>query len=123
MPAIPYSWVTDMSRKLQNHTLQTLETVKARLNERYRATGRWETVASEFGVSVGTAVRVARGYEPKTAKVRTALNLPALVPAPACPSCGIVHVAKSCPVRRKVVPRLLFDWPLKALAKALKERR
>ena len=83
---------------MKNASLQTLETVKARLNERYASCGRWETVASEFGISVGTAVRVAGGYEPKSAKVRAALGFPVLASVPVC-ACGQVHVRTRCPNR------------------------
>ena len=81
--------------------LQTLETVKARLNECYKGNMSWEKVAREFGVSVGTAVRVARGYEPHKASVRAALGLPVLVTVPACGKCGVVHVRVTCPPATK----------------------
>ncbi len=35
-------------------------------------------------------------YEPRDPHIRAALNLPALAPAPVCPRCGMVHVAKRC---------------------------
>lgn len=37
------------------------------------------------------------GYEPVNAKIRLALNLPALKLAACCAECGEVHVEKKCP--------------------------
>lgn len=94
--------------KAAPHALQTLETVKARLLAARGASRNWEVVAREFGVSVGTAVRVANGYEPKTPSVRAALHLSPYVPTLACPVHGVVHTAKRCP---KAPPRWDYgEW-------------
>lgn len=63
---------------------------------------------------------VAKGREPKKAAVRHALGLPALAPAPVCPVHGVVHTGR-CP-RPKATPKRLWDWPVRALARALRER-
>jgi len=125
----------EASRKLTEaapHALQTLETVKARLLAARGASRNWEVVARDFGVSVGTAVRVANGYEPKTPSVRAALHLPPYVPTLACPVHGVVHTAKRCPKaapqwdygewRRDNLGRLLAivawaQWPAPARGK------
>lgn len=94
-----------MSGKLANTSkghLQTLEQVQERLNNERRIVGNWEKVAAKNGVSLGTACRVARGYEPRTARLRIALGLPILIPVLACPHCGRVHVTKRCPLLRRV---------------------
>lgn len=87
------------------HPVQSLETVKAGLWERRRTLGNWEAVASEIGVSLGTTVRVANGYEPKQPAIREALGLPVTAPAPVCPKCGVVHIRKTCPPAGPRKPR------------------
>ena len=66
----------------------------------------WREVGDQYGISGGMAYRIAvDGYEPKDPHIRFTLCLPALIPAPACPRCGIVHVSR-CTANRK--PR--HDW-------------
>jgi hypothetical protein len=64
--------------------LQSLESVRQRVISLRGSYGSWERVAALWGVSVGTLVRVAGGYEPKRAGIRAALGLPPL---------GIVHMS------------------------------
>lgn len=73
--------------------VQTLDTLKADLLAR-RATGMpWRRIAADFpGVPAGTLCAIAKGREPKGARIRRALGLPAMQPAPVCPRCGVVHV-------------------------------
>lgn len=81
--------------------LQTLETVQARLNHERAILGRWEAVALKNGLSVGTVCRVAAGYNPRTDRIRKALGLPVLLPAPVCQHCGAPpHAHRNCPARR-----------------------
>jgi hypothetical protein len=64
----------------------------------------WREIAQmpEYqGIPAGTLCAIAKGREPKCAKVRKILGLPILAPAPVCPTCGIPHT-KRCPVRKPV---------------------
>ncbi len=83
-------------------------------------------MGAAFGISGGMAYRmVNEGYEPKDPHIRVKLGLPAMVPAPACPVCGEVHVSSRCPMqaaeRRKRSARL-FDLPVGMLRKMIDER-
>lgn len=49
------------------------------------------------------------GVFPKSPVKRAAMGLSSLIPAPACPHCGIVHVSKRCPERRRW--KSLYDMP------------
>jgi hypothetical protein len=80
-------------------SLQTLESLAAHLADRKRELGRWQAVADEIGVSVGTCVRVANGYEPKRPELRRRLGLPIMAAVPCCYDCGGIHISKRCPVR------------------------
>jgi len=95
----PKSTVTEYTSMRSSHgmSLQTLETVKARLCDERCSLGSWEAVASKNGVSVGTVCRVSSGYAPRKAHIRLALGLPALAPAPVCPRHRVVHQSKRCP--------------------------
>lgn len=73
--------------------LQSLETVSARLQEQRRTLGCWERVAASYGLSVGTAVRVAGGYEPHKPEIRQALGLPPLVTLQTGPGVAIASGA------------------------------
>lgn len=59
-------------------------------------------LAQRFGVSHGVIQRVLLGLEPQSPRIRAALNLSALAPAPVCAKCGRVHVAKRCTAGPKV---------------------
>ena len=65
--------------------------------------------AREFGVNQRYVCDLAiRGKEPTNPKVRQRMGLPplpALKLAPACPSCGVVHVSKRCPAKVAPVKR------------------
>jgi hypothetical protein len=65
--------------------VQTLDSLREQAFSLYRLHGSWRRVAALWGVSVGTLVRVAGGYEPKRAGIRAALGLPPL---------GIVQMAR-----------------------------
>lgn len=64
-----------------------------------------EIARSDFAGQVppGTLSRIVRdlGYEPKREKTRKRLRLAVLLPAPACPKCGQVHVTSRCPHTEK----------------------
>lgn len=93
---------------MPKHPLQTLETVQKRLQAERVELGSWEAVARENGVSIGTAVRVSHGYEPKTPSIRAVLGLPITAPALVCAIHGVVHVSSRCPSKRKTMKRK--DW-------------
>lgn len=62
----------------------------------------WADVGKDFGLPGGTAYRIATSeYEPKRPDIRFHLGLPALIPAPACVKCGVVHLSKRCPNGKK----------------------
>lgn len=75
--------------------LQKLESVGADLKHRRRIAGRWETVACDLGLSVGTTVRVANGYDPQTPRIRKALGLPP---------------GRMCEVCRRRMEQITFDF-------------
>lgn len=106
--------------KSKNLGVTTNNTKSAALWRDYAALGTWDAVASKYGVTRAMAFRVAHGYQPRSAKVRLALGLPALAPAPVCPAHGIVHTGR-CP-RPRPAPKSLWDWPVRELARALRER-
>lgn len=58
----------------------------------------YRAIAAEMGISGGMAYRLINdpGYEPHEAHYREILNLPVMIPAPACSRCGDVHVSKRC---------------------------
>jgi hypothetical protein len=80
--------------------VQTLHAVKFRLNILHDTYGlSWEEIANldAFkGINKRTLYGIAKeDRDPKSPKVRTILKLPALVPVPVCPNCGVVH-QRSC---------------------------
>lgn len=97
-------------------------TLRSALNRQHRKLGNWRAVGAKYGISHAMAHRIATSdYEPKDPHIRAQLGLPALVPAPACPKCGEVHVSKRCTKSSKPARRL-WDMTPSALAKALINR-
>ncbi len=114
-PIPPRRQPTNLSHVTQSNTVQT------RLLADYARLGTWQAVGRKYGVSRGMAYRVAvQGYEPKRRHIRFALSFPTLHPAPVCPVHGVVHLGR-CP-RPRPMPKSLWDWPVRALARALRER-
>jgi hypothetical protein len=73
-------------------------TLTARLNAAHASAKSWRKVAAQFGITSGMAFRIARrGYVPKDRAIRRRLGL--------------------------VTPRDLWDWPVRELARAIRERR
>ena len=71
--------------------------VRREIKKAYKRLRNWRKVAAEFGLSSGMAFRIARRkYEPKDAKIRVLLGLPAFVMTPVCAKCGEVHLEKRC---------------------------
>ena len=86
----------------------TPKNLRAAITGRYGAKSirEWARLISskeEVCLTHGTLARALKGAEPKRAELRVALGLPALIPAPACRACGVVHVKKRCP-RRPALP-------------------
>ena len=83
---------------MKTPSVTAIDSLRARLEERYRATGRWRAVAAEFGdppIPPGTVHAIARrGYEPKSSTVRKRLGLPELATVTVCPVHGIVHIGR-----------------------------
>ncbi len=95
-------------------TVQTLYTEQAVLGDLKRLKARGKTlraIADEYpGATYGDIQRALKGNFPKRLAKRLAFNLPALAPAPVCPTCGVVHVSKQCPEKRKRKPNPLKGW-------------
>jgi len=84
----------------------------------------WHYVAREMGLSVGTAIRVARdSYEPKAPHIRRILNLPVYVTLIACAKCGQVHrLLKKCGDRKSRNYAHIADMPVALLAWKMRNR-
>lgn len=65
---------------------------------------------SGVSISVGTIHRFACGIEPRRPELRAALGLPCYAPAPVCPHCGNVPLAKRCPCKRKPSTAPRRNW-------------
>lgn len=96
--------------------------LKSVLVARYgqKSVRKWaQAISAEAGITVtfGTLSRALHGTAPEGARLRQALGYPAMVPTPACATCGEVHINKRCPTRRKPPAGPRKDW--KGLAKFL----
>lgn len=103
-------------------SVQTLDTLRSRLTSA-RATGMtWRQIAAHFdGVPAGTLCAIAKGRDPKSPAIRSALGLPAYASAPVCPVHGVVHAGR-CP-RRKTFEQNAAEyqaWKARNLPKLLK---
>lgn len=106
--------------------MRKLGDVRRDVKNAYKRLKSWRAVGAEMGISGGMAYRIAKDqYEPKDAHIRAMLGMSAMMPAPACPVCGVVHVARQCPmaaIETKRAKRRLFDLPVGELRKMLDER-
>jgi len=90
--------------------VQTLDSLRQRAISLYVQYGSWRRVAALWGVSVGTVIRVASGYEPKRTGLRAALGLPPLVTLQTGPGVAITSGAilitssRTCPCGRSFIP-------------------
>lgn len=87
-----------------------------------------DVLAAKTGLRVARADvwRLARDLKdervPRTHnKLRAALGLPCYSPALVCPKHGVVHRGQ-CPKNIKP-PKSLFSWPVRQLARAIRERK
>ena len=69
-----------------------------------------------------TVQRILNGDEPMRADIREQLGLPKLNLAPACLTCGIVHISRRCPKQRKQITRWR-DLPTDQLKWAIENRK
>lgn len=67
------------------------------IRKAYSTSRSWRKVGAQFGITAGMAHRIAHGYEPKDAHVRSVLNMPAMVEVAPCSKCGGNHGMKKCP--------------------------
>lgn len=65
--------------------------------------GTWQAVSKALGgINRGLLYDIANGKKPAPNSILKALGLPLKhMLAPVCPVCGIVHVSKRCPTKRK----------------------
>lgn len=101
--------------------LSTVGAYRKRFLTDHKKFKSWRKVAEPFGLCANMARLISMGYIPGS-KIRAKLNLPAHKPAPVCPSCGVVHVAKRCPKRKRKY-RDLFSIPVIELTTMLKNRK
>lgn len=87
--------------------MSDLEQVGREARKHYFRLKNWRLVGEEMGIGYAVAYRLATDatYEPKDPHIRFVLGLPALIPSPACPKCGVVHIAKTCPEARNGKPK------------------
>ena len=88
--------------------VQDLEAARA-LKGLYKRLGTWRAVADHLGVNVGLVHKVAHG-KTRSAKVRSALGLPALLVEVMPCACGHVH-AESCATGRQIARRARSSDP------------
>lgn len=81
-------------------------------------------IARDFpGITHADVQRGLDGDFPKHSHKRAIMGLPALIPAPACPRCGKVHVTRRCTERLKNREyRDLWDMPVTELRRRLEQR-
>ena len=90
--------------------VQALDSPQRRAISAYKTYGSWRRVAALWGVSTGTVIRVAGGYEPRRAGIRAALGLPPLVTLQTGPGVAITSGAilitssRTCPCGRSFIP-------------------
>lgn len=62
----------------------------------------WRAVSRLTGISQGTLIRISKGYEPRSTKIRSQLGLSNFYTVEACKKCGKLHdTIKTCPDKRK----------------------
>lgn len=102
--------------------MRKLEVLRRDVKNAYKRLKNWRAVGREFQITSGMAYRIAMDkYEPKDPHIRYLLGLPALVPAPVCPECGEIHLAKRCPKRAR--PKRVQDMTAEELRWALEHRK
>lgn len=70
------------------------------ISDAYSVLGTWQRVGELFRINRGLAFRIVKErHEPTEADIRHTLNLPVLIPTPACPICGteVHHLNGVCP--------------------------
>jgi len=103
-------------------SMKSFNEVKEELNRLHKELS-WRQIAkldSYAGVKPGTLCAIAKGREPVDIHIRSILSLPAYLPTPVCPVCGIVHV-KKCP-HKNHKPKNIQDMSIKELLWSLENR-
>jgi len=102
--------------------MRTIGDIRHELRKAHRKLHTWRAVGREWDLNCGMAYRIAMdGYEPKDAKIRVKLGLPAMVMAPVCKVCGVVHVSKRCTAKMARRTRDLSDFPVGELRRMLED--
>ena len=84
--------------------------------------GSWHYVARQLGLTTGTVIRIAHGYEPRRADIRRKLGLPVFVSVAPCDVCGQVHIGEHPkPTRRRKLYHL-HELPTEVIARMMRER-
>jgi len=109
--------VVTLCNKAQVNGMKTIGAVRREIKRAYKKLDNWRNVGAQFGIDGAMAWRIAEeNYEPKDAKIRLVLDLPAMGQAPVCPHCGQVHTTKRCTAKpRKRRVRDLYDVPVDEL--------
>lgn len=105
--------------------MKSYEQVKNELTELNRSLS-WRKIAKldkYEGLEPGTLCAIAKGREPVDIHIRTKLDLPAYLPTPVCPVCGIVHVKKCPHSKTNHKPKKIQDMSIKELLWSLENRR
>ena len=106
--------------------MKDIGTLRREVKKAYKRLRNWRKVAAEFGLSSGMAFRIARRkYEPKDAKIRQRLGLPAFVMTPVCVKCGEVHLERRCgklPERSRSAPKKWRDMTVEEVRWAFENR-
>src|SRR3972149_7987394 len=100
------------SRRKRDLLVQRLDAIRRDLRRERRKgikeSGKptpWRILAQSYpGVPPGTLCAIAKGRTPQKTSIRAALGLPVTAPAPVCPPCGNVPLARRCPTCRKAHP-------------------
>lgn len=87
--------------KSKNYGVTPRNAIARRLRSDYALDKTWAAVGAKYGVSAGMAFRVADGYEPQAAAIRSKLGFPVLALVSVCPVHGVVHVTRRCPPTRQ----------------------
>jgi len=106
----------------EKSAVRTIGDIRRELRKAHRKLHTWRAVGREWDLNCGMAYRIAMDrYEPKDARIRVKLGLPAMVMAPVCRVCGVVHVSKRCTARPRVKRRDLSDFPVGELRRMLED--
>ena len=81
--------------------MRNMQAIQREAQKLYKKYHNLRAASAKMGVSYGTFSRLLKGIEPKDLHIRTILDLPLLIPAPACRRCGEVHTTRRCTKNRR----------------------